>query len=94
MKVPSSRVPSTEASRRTVKRRVKVIDTVREGASGNDSSFQFTAEINYLSREQREELLQQAQLPLVIPADHALALKANLSIPWTKFRVLRRYSKM
>ena len=70
------------------------MDTVREGASGNDSSFQFTAVVNYLSREQREQLLQQAQLPLAIPADHALALKANLSIPWTKFRVLRRYSNM
>ena len=43
-----SRVPSSEASRRTVKRRVKVIDTVREGASGNDSTFQFTAEVNYM----------------------------------------------
>ena len=93
MKVSSSRVPSSEISR-TVKSRVKVIDTVREGASGKDSSFQLMAEVNYLSQEQREGLLQQAQLPLVIPTDHALALKANLSIPCTKFRVLRRYSKM
>jgi len=94
MKVPSCRVSSSEASRRTVKRRVEVVDSVRESISGNDSTFQLAAEVNHLTREQREELLQQAQLPLVIPPNHALALKANLSIPWGKLRVLRRYSTL
>ena len=90
MQVPGCRVSSSEASARTVKRRIEVLDTVREIASGSDSSAQFAAELNYLSQDQREELLQQVQLPLVIPADHALAMKADLAIPWTKLRVLRR----
>ena len=51
------------------------------------------AEVNYLSRQQREELLQQAQLPLVIPADHALALKANLSIPWQSLEYFEGIAK-
>ena len=37
-----------------------------------------------MSKEQRELLLQQAQLPVVIPTDHALAVKADLSFPWTE----------
>lgn len=90
MHVPGCRVSSSEASTRTVKRRAEVLDTLREFSSGNDSSAQFAAEINYLSQPQREELLQQVQLPFVIPADHALAMKADLAIPWTKLRVLRR----
>ncbi len=71
-------------------RRAEVLETVREVASGGDSTSQLAAEVNYLSKSQREELLQQVQLPVVIPADHALAMKADLAIPWTKLRVLRR----
>ncbi len=66
------------------------METVREVASGGDSTSQLAAEVNYLSKSQREELLPQVQLPVVIPADHALAMKADLAIPWTKLRVLRR----
>ena len=84
MQVPGCQVSSSEASARTVKRRIEVLDTVREIASGSNSSAQFAAELNYLSQDQREELLQQVQLPLVTPADHALAMKADLAIPWSK----------
>ena len=90
MQVPGCQIPSTEASSRTVKRRAEVLESVREIASGGDSTSQFAAEVNYLSQVQREELLQQVQLPLVIPANHALAMKADLAIPWTKLRILRR----
>ena len=31
-----------------------------------------------------------AGLPIVIPPDHALAIKAELSILWSKLRVIRR----
>ena len=90
MKVPGYRISSSDASSRTVRRRVEVLETIREVTSGGDSTSQLAAEVNHLSKVQREELLQQVQLPLVIPADHALAMKADLSIPWTKLRVLRR----
>ncbi len=90
MKVPGCRIASGEASSRTVKRRAEVLETVREVTSGGDSTSQLAAEVRYLTKAQREELLQQVQLPLVIPADHALAMKADLAIPWTKLRVLRR----
>ena len=67
-----------------------MLESVRDIVSGSDNSAQFTAEVNYLSQSQREELLLQVKLPVVIPADHSLAMKADLAIPWTKLRILRR----
>ena len=62
---------------------MEVLDSVRDIVSGSNSSAQFAAEINYLSKCQREEPLKQVQLPLVTPADHALAMKADLAISWS-----------
>lgn len=44
-------------------------------ASGGDSSAQLAAEV---TKVEREALLSEAQLPIRIPPDHALALKADL----------------
>jgi hypothetical protein len=63
---------------------------VREITSGGDTTAQLAAEIKALSKAEREELLQQAQLPVLIPTNHALAMKADLGIPWSKLRILRR----
>ncbi len=90
MQVSSSRVPSSSASARTLKRRTGVLDSVRDFVSGRDSNAQLAAEVTCLSKSQREELLKQVQLPLVIPVDHSLAMKADLAILWTKLRILRR----
>lgn len=73
-----------------MKRRTEVLRSVRDMISGSDNSAQLAAEVNCLTQSQREELLQQAQLPLVIPLDHTLAMKADLAIPWSKLRTLRR----
>ncbi len=72
-----------------MKRRAEVIDSVREVASGGDSSSQLAAELHSLSQHDREDLLHQVQLPLVIPTEHALP---DLAIPWIKLRILRRLS--
>ena len=49
------------------------------------------SEIRCLTKAEHEELLQDAQLPVVIPTEHALAVKADLEIPWNNLRILRRY---
>ncbi len=49
-----------------------------------------TVEIHALSRSQREDILKKVQLPITVPADHALAIKADLAMPWSKLRILRR----
>ena len=90
MPVTGCRVPSSDASSRTLKRRSDEIGRVRSIASGGDSTVQLQAEIKSLTKEERDELLYQAQLPIVIPSDHALAMKADLGLPWNKLRILRR----
>ena len=88
--ISGCRISSSEVSRRTLKRRTDDISRVRNIASGGESSAQLKAEIRSLTTDEREELLQQAQLPVVIPTDHALAMKADLALPWNKLRIIRR----
>jgi len=67
-----------------------MLSSIRELTSGGDSSSQLAAEVKALSKVEREALLHQASLPLVIPPTHALAIKADLQMPWNKLRILRR----
>lgn len=46
---------------------------------------------NSLSKEHRDSLLKMANLSVFIPCDHALAIKADLGMPWNTLRVIRRY---
>ena len=50
-------------------------------------------EVRSLPKGEREKILQET-LPIVIPADHGLAMKANLQLPWNKMRAIRRYNTM
>ena len=85
------RVTSSEASARTLKRRTEMISRVRYITSGGDNMVQLASEIQSLTKAEREELLHNAQLPIIIPTSQALAMKADLGIPWNKLRILRRY---
>lgn len=90
MPVRGCRVRSSEASKTTVSRRTKTLAEVRSSISGGDSSVQLQSELRSLSKEEREEVLREANLPVVIPPDHALAIKADLALPWAKMRVISR----
>lgn len=93
MQVAGCRVTSSKASARTLNRRTETISKVRSVISGGDNMTQLASEIKSLTKAEREELLLDAQLPVVIPTDQALAMKADLEIPWNKLRILRRYIK-
>ena len=88
MPLSSCRISSGQASSKTLQRRTT---QVRALTSEGDSSVQLQAEVRSLSKEQREELIGQAGLPIKIPTDQALAMKADLSLPWNKLRVISRY---
>ena len=90
MAIPQSEVKSSEACSKTVRRLSHCLSGIREAVSGGDAIVQFQSEVRCLSREERQQLLQKADLPVVIPTDHALAMKADLSLPWNKLRVIRR----
>ena len=85
MPVSSTRVPTAEASPKTIQRRVHHIREVRESLG-----MGLEEEVRVLSKERRQELLKEVALPLEIPPEHTLAMKATLSISWNKLRTLRR----
>ena len=88
--IPSCRVHSSAASSKTVQRRSHIIQDVRNVVSGADTVEQLQSEVRCLSNDQRKEVLKGAKLPIIIPPDHALAMKADLAIPWNKLRIIRR----
>ena len=55
---------------------------------------QLTDEIQILPQEERAQLIASGVFTAtrVISPENALALKADLVIPWNKFRALRRYT--
>ena len=85
MPVSTSRVATSDASSRTVQRRVQQVRDLRETLD-----VAIEEELRALPKIERQRLLREVALPIEIPADHTLAMKANLSISWNKLRVLRR----
>ena len=53
--------------------------------------MQIRDEIRQMTKNEREDLLKEASLPIEIPTHHALAIKADLAISWNKLRIIRRY---
>jgi len=85
MPVPTNRVDASEASTRTIQRRVQQVRTLRDHLGVG-----LEQELRALPMGERQELLKEVALPIQIPPDHCLAMKANLSISWNKLRTLRR----
>jgi hypothetical protein len=88
--ITGSRISSGSASKKTLQRRSQQISQARKVISGGDASSQLQAEVKLLSDYERKKLLGEIGLPVVIPTDHALAIKADLALPLTKLQVLRR----
>jgi hypothetical protein len=72
--------------------RTRELDQHREVVSGGDKSFQLAGEVKACTLEEREKILEDLQsgIKVVIPTSHALAMKADLGIPWSKLRAIRR----
>lgn len=90
MPVRGCRVKSSEASSKTLSRRTQTLSKLRSSISGGDTSAQLLSEMHALTKEEREKVLKEAQLPIEIPPDHALAIKADLGLPWSKMRRISR----
>lgn len=86
MTVPSKRVATSQATKKTIHRRLQHLRETRDTLG-----VELEDEVRALPKERRQKLLQEVGLPLEIPAPHALAMKATLAISWTKLRTLRRY---
>ncbi len=89
----NSTVSTSDASDRTIARRNKIIDRVRDVVSGGDSAAQLREEVKHLSKAERQELLHSGGFRLDVPAEQGLAMKADLGLPWNKLRIIRRQGK-
>lgn len=88
--IPSCRVQSSTGSSKTVQRRSHILQDLRSIVSGENQVTQLQSEVRCLSYSQHQDVLKGANLPIIIPPDHALAMKADLAIPWAKLRIIRR----
>ena len=77
--MPTNRVDASEASTRTIQRRVQQVRTLRDHLGVG-----LEQELRALPMGERQELLKEVALPIQIPPDHCL------SISWNKLRTLRR----
>lgn len=92
MKVTNSRVSSTQASSKTVRGRSRELSQHRKVCSGGEQAYQLSKEVKDCSVEEREKILEDLQngFKIQIPTNHALAMKADLGIPWSKLRAIRK----
>lgn len=92
MRVRTPRLNSSVASGKTVHLRSKEIESHRELASGGESSLQISDEIKMCPKEKRLSILNQldGSFRISLSSDQSLGMKADLGIPWSKLRVIRR----
>ncbi len=70
------------------------MEMVRDVISKGAPVEQLQYELRSLTKADREAILDSAfgdKSSIIIPADQVLAMKADLSITWSKLRVMRRY---
>ena len=84
MQVTQGRTPTHVASSRTLKRRCRELQSLRELVSMGEPCDLLQNEVEYLDDAERQALLQQAGVVSHISPEQALAIKADLGIPWTQ----------
>ena len=57
---------------------------------GEDVRRQLQAEVRAMPRKERQKLLSEAGIGVEMNASQALAINAELAIPWYRIQVLRR----
>ena len=91
IKVTRARVCSDEGAKQVVRRRSSEVAQYRAIVSGRSASAQLQDEVAALSTDECQRLVDTAEFSVEITPDDALALKADLMIPWKKMRTMRRY---
>lgn len=92
IRTTNCRVPSTQATSKTLKARNQELSQHRKTCSGGEQAYQLSKEMKACSREEREEILEELQngFKVQIPTNLAVAMKADLGIPWSLLRAIRK----
>lgn len=86
-----SSVSSDEASSRTLRRRSGELEQHRLTVSKGATLAQHQAEIKAMSSDERRALLADTEFKIELPPLTGLAMKSDLSLPWSKMRSMKRY---
>ena len=94
VQVRQPRVPSGKARPSTIRERSHCLNNLRQSLSAGDTAKQLTHELRTCNPDERRMALEElgGSFRVHIPAEMSLALKADLNIPWSKLRTMRRYT--
>ena len=93
VRVSQAQVPSGNAAPRTIRKRSHSLANVRLAVSAGDDTTQLAHEIHTWSLDERKKLIEEIRWAVgnfCISVEQSVVLKADLSIPWNKLRVMRR----
>ena len=63
---------------------------LREDLTGGESQHQIADEIRMIPKEEREEIMRELNFTIDVSPEQCLGMKADLSLPWNKLRLMRR----
>ena len=90
--VPQPQKPSDEVTPRQIRNRTKTLQTLGTAVSGGKSTIHLIQQLKAQKQECRQ-LLNEAlgkDLVLQVPEGEALAMKADIGLPWFRLNKLRR----
>ena len=93
VQVSQAQVPSGKAATRTIYKRSHSLANVRLVVSAGDDTTQLTHKIHTCSQDEREKLIEEIRRTegsFRISVEQSVALKADISIPWSKLRMIRK----
>ena len=93
MRVSKPRVDSSSATKETIRLRTAELSKHRHLASGGADVLQLREEIRARTPVERKQILsglREGGFKVEVPVHQILGLKADLHIPWTKLREVRR----
>ena len=93
MKITKPRVDSGIASKKTKRNRSHHLGDHRHFVSGGSDTCQLQDKLKACTASERELILSdlhEGGLTVAVPTSHALSMKADLNIPWSKLQVVRR----
>lgn len=90
------RKDSNEASEQTVRKRTRVLNNLTEAVSGSVEAIpvQRANQLMKVKGNERQDLLVKAGFKVEITAEQALALKADMKVPWNSMRAWSRLARM
>ena len=84
---------SRSASKETIKTQTTELNKHRQLTSGGADAYQLEHEIKACSSADRERILSELHkggFKVEVPVNQILGMKADLNIPWSKLREIRR----